>query len=441
MYDFKRFQKNGYAFQETVYRESWEDFYRVVGPDDSGPYLGILTPPMPGYAWQRANRVVEQGRHWTDIAHERLCRLYTCGEMYWPADRSRRFYLVTDWHEDGDRLIDRLESGPLSRQEALQIVADTATALNRLNEAGIHHGRINPDNVLIDDEGRARLTHPVEARLRAELEAVNSMGGSNWDFTFIAPEVASDRGEADLRSDLFSLCALLYHLLTGKKPFSSNTAFDLAPELLASLLPDNPGRQLTHPLQLMLAYGLRLTPAARYQHPRALLEDLRDLTNSRNPVHASAAMQGQPLWAGDQALLAIASSQTEDLGEARAVPTTRRRSVEQPRSDLDEFGTEPLPTAPPSRQHQRKSSSAQRRGNSSRPRLGTSQQRRKHSSGRLRSDARNGRRPISDRQRSSRPVSVLEQADPDSDAVKWSLMAFGLIVILLLTLVLSQILR
>ncbi len=129
-------------------------------------------------------------------------------------------YLVME-HVEGVSLHTVLrEQGALPVAQAVELVAQVGAALAEAHRAGIVHRDVKPGNVLLDLRGRARLADFGIARLPgSELTRAGVGLGTPG---YAAPEVV--RGAAaDARSDLFSLGALAYALLTGKRPFDGPT--------------------------------------------------------------------------------------------------------------------------------------------------------------------------------------------------------------------------
>lgn len=108
---------------------------------------------------------------------------------------------------------------PLTR--ALQIACQIADALQYAHSNGVIHGDIKPANILIGEDGRAKVADFGVARLS---QSVATHAGKIFGSpAYMAPELLSG-GEPDARSDLFSLGVTFYSMLTGFRPFQGNSA-------------------------------------------------------------------------------------------------------------------------------------------------------------------------------------------------------------------------
>jgi serine/threonine-protein kinase len=132
-------------------------------------------------------------------------------------------YLVMELVHGGD-LKGLLDSGrPLLPAQAFRIMKDLLSALDYAHERGVIHRDIKPANVLLDREGRVKLTDFGVARLidSGDLTKGGSIVGTP---KYMSPEQV--RGErVDGRSDLFSAGVLLYQMLTGARPFEAPTDY------------------------------------------------------------------------------------------------------------------------------------------------------------------------------------------------------------------------
>jgi hypothetical protein len=130
-------------------------------------------------------------------------------------------YLVMEY-VDGVSLGQRLEeTGPLPEDEAVTLIRQVGQALHWAHERKLVHRDIKPDNILVDAAGHAKL---ADLGLAKNLEANLSLTGTNCALgtpKFMAPEQFVDAKRADALSDLYSLAATLYVLVTGHLPFDT----------------------------------------------------------------------------------------------------------------------------------------------------------------------------------------------------------------------------
>ncbi|HEX2110051.1 MAG TPA: protein kinase [Gaiellaceae bacterium] len=117
--------------------------------------------------------------------------------------------------------------GPLPVGEALAIVHQAARGLAAAHGAGIVHRDVKPQNVLVDDDGVAKVTDFGIARSLASDEAVTLTGTILGTGDYLSPEQAVGH-PADERSDQYSLGALLYELLTGEVPYAADSMLAVA---------------------------------------------------------------------------------------------------------------------------------------------------------------------------------------------------------------------
>jgi serine/threonine protein kinase len=187
-------------------------------------------------------------------------------------DVSRTMYLVMGY-VNGESLGDRLKrDGKLGTDDARRVLADIADGLDYAHRHGVIHRDIKPDNILIDDEsGRALLADFGIARGAEKGEAITRVGDVVGTPQYMSPEQARG-GALDGRSDLFSLGAVGFALLSGRAPFAGGTAHEVFLKRLSEdappLLSVSPGA--SPELAAIVDRCLARDPAARFPDARAL---------------------------------------------------------------------------------------------------------------------------------------------------------------------------
>ncbi len=171
-------------------------------------------------------------------------------------------YLVMEY-ADGLTVADLLErGGALDEERALSITQQMARALDHAHKAGLIHRDVKPANILLTQDGVAKLSDFGLARLELDNEAVARRMGTP---DYISPEQARGDGAVDERTDLYSLGATLFHMLTGRPPFvGADASAVLAQHLTApapSVLDDDP--TIDERTAELVARLLSKDPAAR----------------------------------------------------------------------------------------------------------------------------------------------------------------------------------
>jgi CHAT domain-containing protein/TolB-like protein/Tfp pilus assembly protein PilF len=216
--------------------------------------------------WGALERFRREAETISSLNHPHVCTLYDVGE------HDGRPFLVLELVE-GRALKDILAAGPLPDGHAIKIAIHIADALDAAHALGIVHRDIKPGNVLVTPRGAAKLVdfgiatldahghRTAEAVTRAQATAPGTWIGT---LDYMAPERL--RGEpADARSDLFSLGALLFEMVTGK------VASSLSPSGVSNEFGSN------EPLLRLVVKALDPDPELRYQTAKDFLADLRRL--------------------------------------------------------------------------------------------------------------------------------------------------------------------
>jgi serine/threonine-protein kinase len=208
------------------------------------------------------------------------------------------------------------EWGMFPEEQVLDVAIQTAGALAHAFECGVIHRDIKPANILIDQDGRVKLTDMGLAKVETDLQLTRE-GATVGTPQYISPEQARDPRSADVRSDMYSLGATLFHMATGQPPFRAESIGELITKVLherpASAVALNPA--LSDGLSLLIRKLLSKDPGLRYQTPQELLLDLERVRRRERPQVDPAALDADP----------AIESVAEVAGEVRPRGRTRLR--------------------------------------------------------------------------------------------------------------------
>lgn len=185
---------------------------------------------------------------------------------------------------EGQTLRQKLANGALDSGEAIDIALQTARALEAAHAHGIVHRDIKPENLIVRPDRLVKLLDFGIAKLTEEPAETSSSptntlaGAVLGTVKYMSPEQA--RGmPVDGRSDLFSLGAVLYEMLSGRAPFAAKTVGDLIGEILNADPPSitalNPG--VPGPLRAIVKKALCKDREPRYQEASEFTRDLLEL--------------------------------------------------------------------------------------------------------------------------------------------------------------------
>jgi len=154
------------------------------------------------------------------LAHPNIIRVYTLGEQ------DGRLYLVME-HLDQPSLEQRMDqAGKLSERDVLEIGIGIASALQFAHEeTGMIHRDIKPGNILF---GRGNIPKLADFGLAAGARSALGQQDEIWGTPYYVSPERLNRQEEDIRSDIYSLGATLYHALAGRAPFEADTAEEVA---------------------------------------------------------------------------------------------------------------------------------------------------------------------------------------------------------------------
>src|SRR5262245_2995622 len=227
-------------------------------------------PPHLGADDEAKRRFVHEAKAASGLDHPNICAIHEIGVT----DAGAHFIAMT--YYAGETLKAKIARGPLPAVESLDYARQIAEGLQRAHEAGIVHRDVKPANVMVTDVGQIKIVDFGVAKMSGA--DVTREGRTLGTIAYMSPE--QTRGESvDARTDIWSLGAVLYEMLTGTRPFTGENDETLIhairhddPRPIRALRADVPRGVVA-----LVSRCLDKNPARRYQRTADLLADLRTL--------------------------------------------------------------------------------------------------------------------------------------------------------------------
>src|SRR6201998_3186630 len=242
----------------------------------------------------RKQRFEREAKTISSLNHPHICVLYDVGHQ------DGTDYLVMECVE-GETVATRLEKGPLPLEQVMKYGAQIADALDKAHRGGVVHRDLKPGNIVLAPGGAKLLdfglAKPVSLpasgmTLTADTPkvAMTEEGTIVGTFQYMSPEQVEGK-EVDGRSDIFSLGAVLYEMVTGQKAFAGKSQLSVAsailekqPEAISAVKPMTPPT-LDHAIHRCLAKD----PEERWQTARDLALEMKWIAESGTQVTERSA--------------------------------------------------------------------------------------------------------------------------------------------------------
>jgi serine/threonine protein kinase len=211
-----------------------------------------------------------EGRSIARLQHPNIVSVYDC-------DRDGDTAFLVMEFVQGQDLKERLDAGSqYTLAQIAQLMGDLLAALDYAHRQNIVHRDIKPANLLIESDGRLKLTDFGIARIEDAEDATRTRGAMLGTLKYMSPEQVQGL-PTDARSDLYSCGIVLYQLLTGVRPFDGGTDFELIQKIVTQA-PPPPSfiwPVLPPAVDALLARALEKSPAARFPDAAAMLTALQ----------------------------------------------------------------------------------------------------------------------------------------------------------------------
>ena len=220
-------------------------------------------------------------------------------------------YIVFEYVK-GETLKQRIKrEGALDTQDAIAYAIEVGRGLGVAHSRNMVHRDIKPQNVLIDEDGRAKLTDFGISR-QLEQDGVTATGRVLGTTDYVAPEQAMGQA-VDPRSDVYALGVVLYEMLVGQVPFSAESQVGVAMKHVNEELPDVQRRrpEVSAAVALVVERSTAKDPAERYQTIGEMVDDLQ------TALEVEAARAGSTTGEATSVLDAVPPPKRKLSGRAR----------------------------------------------------------------------------------------------------------------------------
>lgn len=255
-------------------------------------------------------RFQREAKSASDLTHPNIVEIYDVGE------EDGQHYIVMEYI-DGKTLKQLVQKrGALTVDEVIDIMSQLTDGLSHAHDAYIIHRDIKPQNIMILDNGKVKITDfGIAMSLNAtQLTQTNSVMGS---VHYLPPEQASGKG-ATMKSDIYSSGILMYELLTGSVPFKGDNAVEIALKQLKERIPSirkqNP--LIPQSIENIILKSTAKNPKNRYETIKEMHEDI---IHALDPENMNMNKYNYPY-------------PESEMDESRAIPIKNGGSVDSTKS-------------------------------------------------------------------------------------------------------------
>ena len=264
---------------------------------------------------ERHRRFIQEARAASALDHPNIVTIYDIAEH-------EGLHFIVMQYVAGESLGALIRDRRLELPQALEYAVQIADGLARAHRDGIVHRDLKPDNVMVSEEGRAKivdfglakLTEPLsgeaasgESPTRDMRRPLTGEGEILGTGAYMSPEQALGK-DIDARSDIFSFGSVLYEMVTGEQAFSGENIVSVLasvmrdePEQVSELVPAVPAG-----LESVIGRALRKDGEQRYQSMEELREALLEVKEGRTGKPAQVSRLGRKLGVGMAAAALVA---------------------------------------------------------------------------------------------------------------------------------------
>ena len=282
------FQMGDYLLQTEIGRGGMGVVYHAIRSSD-GKAVAIKMLLKGDYATAAdRQRFISEAEAASRLNHPHIIPIYEIGEH-----QGRLFFCMK--LIEGQPLSSRLANGPMPARRAAQIMAQISDAIHYAHENGVLHRDLKPSNVMLDDEGEAYIADFGLAKQFHSGSSLTRSGAILGTPSYMAPEqAAGNRGAISTASDVYSLGAILYHMLAGRPPFLGASPVDTVLMVLEQnvISPRALNQRANRELEMIAMRCLQKPPDLRFSSAEQLALDVQRFLNNEQ-ISAADGRIGQ----------------------------------------------------------------------------------------------------------------------------------------------------
>ena len=267
--DFKELGRGAMA---RVYRAKQRSLDRYVA-------VKILPSKFAGNV-QFIERFFREGQAAAKLNHPNIVQAFDVGQ------HRDTYYFVMEYVDGRTVHDDIVANKRYEEKDAIEVAIQVAEALEHAHERGLIHRDVKPKNIMITKQGVVKLADMGLARAMSDKEAAEAEKGKAFGTPYyISPEQVMGLDSVGPQSDIYSLGATLYHMVTGVVPFEGKDPSEVMKKHLKAPLtpPDHVNPKLSAGISEVIEMMMAKKPAERYKSCKDLLVDLRALQNGETP--------------------------------------------------------------------------------------------------------------------------------------------------------------
>ncbi len=254
-------------------------------------------------------------------------------------DESDLHYILMDFIDGQNLKYHTLTLGQMEAGRALDYTHQIAEGLDTAYKHGVVHRDIKPQNIVINSKEVVKITDFGLARSRetVTLTQSNVFMGTAY---YIPPEQAENGRLADIRSDLYSLAAVLFEMLSGHPPYEGDTAVDIVVKHINEKIPSicRIRPDLPPELDAFLAKAMAKAPADRYNTPQEFIQALEQVQQlvpaiERQETHERGAVAGKRGEAKELNQTPKRATPAYGLAQPEATPSPQNQRNERERAN------------------------------------------------------------------------------------------------------------